>query len=185
MGRNFWLQLGSYPKIQPGVRIPVEARFFTPVQTGPRAHSASYKMGTVFFPEVNCGRGVSLNPHSSSAVVKKQYSYTSTSLWAVRPAQSLSACTKVHCTLLFTLTQRETATVVAEWLRSCATNRKVTGSTPADITWFFIDIKSFRSHYGPGVDTACNKKWVPVVFTGGKVGWCIRLTTYHHPVSLL
>ena len=38
----------------------------------------------------------------SSAVVKKEYSYTSTPLWAVRPVQSLSACTGVHFTL-FTL----------------------------------------------------------------------------------
>jgi len=29
----------------------------------------------------------------SSAVVKKEYSYTSSSLWAVQPVQSLSACT--------------------------------------------------------------------------------------------
>ena len=36
----------------------------------------------------------------SSAVVKKEQSYTSTpSLWAVRPVQSLSACTRVHFSL--------------------------------------------------------------------------------------
>ena len=34
----------------------------------------------------------------SSAVVKKEYSYTSTPLWAVRPVLSLSACTRVHFT---------------------------------------------------------------------------------------
>jgi len=43
-------------------------------------------------------------------------------------------------------------TAVAQWLRRCATNRKVTGSIPAGVTGFFIVIKSFRSHYGPGVD---------------------------------
>jgi hypothetical protein len=37
-------------------------------------------------------------------------------------------------------------TAVAQWLRCCATNRKVAGSIPASITGFFIDIKSFRSH---------------------------------------
>jgi hypothetical protein len=26
------------------------------------------------------------------------------------------------------------------------------------------------------------QKWVPGVFSGGKVGRCIRLTTYHHPL---
>jgi hypothetical protein len=38
-----------------------------------------------------------------------------------------------------------------------ATKRKVAGSTPASISGFFIDIKSFRSHYGPGVDSASNR----------------------------
>ena len=38
---------------------------------------------------------------------------------------------------------------------------------------FFIYIKSFRSHYGPGVDSAS----VPGAFPGGKGGRCIRLTT--------
>jgi len=28
------------------------------------------------------------------------------------------------------------------------------GSIPAGVSGFFIDIKSFRSHYGPGVDSA-------------------------------
>jgi hypothetical protein len=43
---------------------------------------------------------------------------------------------------------------VAQWLRCCATNRKVAGSIPAGVSGLFIDIKSFRSHYGPGVDSA-------------------------------
>jgi len=54
-------------------------------------------------------------------------------------------------------------TAVTQWLRCCATNRKVAGSIPASVSGFFIDIKSFRSHYGR----------------------CVRLTTYHHPVPLL
>jgi len=47
-------------------------------------------------------------------------------------------------------------TAVAKWLRCCATNRKVVGAIPAGVIRFFIDIKSFRSHYGPGVDSASN-----------------------------
>ena len=45
----------------------------------------------------------------------------------------------------------------AKGLRYCATNRKVSGSTPAGVSGFFIGIKSFRSHYGPGVDSASNR----------------------------
>jgi len=47
-------------------------------------------------------------------------------------------------------------TAIAQWLRCCATNQKVAGSIPA-VSGFFIDIKSFRSHYGPGVDSASNR----------------------------
>ena len=45
-----------------------------------------------------------------------------------------------------------TGTAVAQWLRCCATNRKVAGSNPASVSGYFNDIKSFQSHYGPGVD---------------------------------
>ena len=38
----------------------------------------------------------------------------------------------------------------------CVCNRKVAGSIPAGAIGFFIDIKSFRSHYGPGVDSTSN-----------------------------
>ena len=48
-------------------------------------------------------------------------------------------------------------TAVAQWLKRCATNRKVAGSIPAGVSEFFIDIKSYRSHYGPGVDSASNR----------------------------
>jgi len=48
-------------------------------------------------------------------------------------------------------------TAVAQWLRCCATNRKFVGSIPAGVSGFLIDIKSFRSHYGPGVDSAYNR----------------------------
>jgi hypothetical protein len=46
-----------------GDRIPVGARFFVLVQTGPGAHPDSCTMGTGIFLGVKCGRGVSLTPH--------------------------------------------------------------------------------------------------------------------------
>jgi len=57
---------------------------------------------------------------------------------------------------------------VAQWLRCCATNRKVAGSIPAGVSGFFIDIKSFRSHYGPGVDSASNTNDYQEYFLGVK-----------------
>ena len=59
-------------------------------------------------------------------------------------------------------------TAVAQWLRCSATNRKVTGSIPVGVSGFFIDIKSFRSHYGPGVDSASNRNEYQEYFLGVK-----------------
>jgi hypothetical protein len=41
----------------------------------------------------------------------------------------------------------------------------------------FIDIKSFRSHYGPGDDSPSNRNEYQEYFLGGKGGRCVRLTT--------
>ena len=47
-----------------------------------------------------------------------------------------------------------------------STNRKVAGSIPAGVSGFFIDIKSFQSHYGPGVDSASNRNAYQEYFLG-------------------
>jgi hypothetical protein len=36
---------------------------------------------------------------------------------------------------------------------------------------------SFRSHYGPGVDSTCNRNEYQEYFLGGKGGQCVGLTT--------
>ena len=41
---------------------------------------------------------------------------------------------------------------------------------------FFIDIKSFRSHYGPGVDSVSNRNEYQEHFLGVKGSRCVRLT---------
>jgi len=53
-------------------------------------------------------------------------------------------------------------TAVAQWLRCCATNRKVAGSVPAGV------IKFFRSHYGPGVESVSNRNEYQGYFLGVK-----------------
>ena len=50
----------------------------------------------------------------------------------------------------------------------CATIRKVAGSIPASVSGFFIDIKFFRSHYGPGADSASNRNECQQYFLGIK-----------------
>ena len=62
-----------------------------------------------------------------------------------------------------------TCTAVAQWLRCCATNRKVAGSIPAGVSGFFIDIKIFRSHHGPGVESASNRNEYQEHFLGVNV----------------
>jgi len=48
-------------------------------------------------------------------------------------------------------------------------NRKVAGSIPARVNGVFIDIKSFRSHYGPGVDLGASRNDYQEYFLGVKV----------------
>ena len=65
------------------------------------------------------------------------------------------------------LTQQE-RTSVARWLRCCAKNRKVACSIPAGVIKIFIDKKTFRSHNGPGVDSASNRNEYQEYFLGVK-----------------
>ena len=43
--------------------------------------------------------------------------------------------------------------------------------------WNFSLTYLFGSHYGPGVDSACNRKEYQAYFLGGKSGRCVGLTT--------
>ena len=66
------------------------------------------------------------------------------------------------------ITLEPQGTAVAQWLRCCAKNRKVAGSIPVNVSGFSSDIKSFRSHYGPGVDSASNRNEYQEYFLGVK-----------------
>jgi len=79
---------------------------------------------------------------------------------------------RAHCKKLLgrfrNIREINTRVPVAQWLRCCATNRKVAGSIPAGASRFFIDIKSFRSHYGPRLDSASNRNEYQEYFLGLK-----------------
>jgi len=52
--------------------LPVGARFFTPIQTSPGAHAASYTLGTGSFLELKLpGHGVDHQPPSSAKVKER------------------------------------------------------------------------------------------------------------------
>ena len=64
------------------------------------AHPASCTMGTGSFPGAKSGLGVTLTPHPLLVPWSlKSRAIPLLPLWAVRPVQSLSACTRVHFTL--------------------------------------------------------------------------------------
>ena len=78
------------------------ARFSAPFHTGPGAHPASCTMGTGSFPEEKSDRGVTLAPHPFLVSwSRKGRAIPLLPLWAVRPVQSLRACTRVHFTFFF------------------------------------------------------------------------------------
>ena len=75
-------------------------RFSAPVQTGRGAHPASCTMVTKSFPGVESGRDETLTPHALLVPwSRKCRAIPLLPLWAVRPVQSLSDCTRVHFTL--------------------------------------------------------------------------------------
>ena len=88
--------------------LGIESRWgrdFPPVQTGPVTHPASCTIGTRSFPGVKCGRGVTLSTHTLLVPwSRKSRAIPLLPLWAVRPVQSLSACTRVHFTFTYTST---------------------------------------------------------------------------------
>ena len=87
MGYSDWLRAG-----RSGDRIPTEARFSTPVQTGPGAHPASCTMGSRSFSRVKSGRGVTLTPPPLLVpLIMKELCYTST------PPMGRTACTEPQC----------------------------------------------------------------------------------------
>ena len=103
-----------------GDRIPVWARFSTPVQIGPGAHPAFYEMGTGSFPGEKSGRGMMLTPHPLLVPWSwKGRAIPLLPLWAVRPVQSLSVCTRVHFTYLYPIFYSEDCTVNVYWGRKC------------------------------------------------------------------
>ena len=75
----------------------MRARFSAPVMTGSGAHPASCTMRTRSFPGVKSDRSVTLTPHPLLVQwSRKGRAKPLLPLWAIRPVQSFSGCTRVH-----------------------------------------------------------------------------------------
>ena len=86
----------------PGIKSRWRVRFSAPVQNGPGAHPASCTMGTESFLGVKSSWGMTLTPHPLLLLwSRKGRAIPLVPLWAVRPVQSLSACTRVTFTFYF------------------------------------------------------------------------------------
>jgi len=87
----------------PGIESRWGARFSAPVQTGRGALPASCTMGIGSFPGVKNCRGVTLTPPHPLLMPnsRKGRAIPLLPLWTVWPVQSLSACARVHFTLLY------------------------------------------------------------------------------------
>jgi hypothetical protein len=114
----------------PGIEPRWGAKFSAPVQNGPGAHPAFCTMGTGSFPGVKSGRAVTLTPHP----LLEPWSWKSKAipllpLWAVRPVQSLSACTRVHFTFFFYLEHGSTSDVGLELLSSPSNPERLNSRT--------------------------------------------------------
>ena len=90
-----WLRAG-----RSGDRVPVEAKFSSPVQTGPGAHPDSCTMGTESFSGLKSGRGVMLTPHHFLVPwSRKNITIPLIPLLAVRPVRNFSDCIRVNFTI--------------------------------------------------------------------------------------
>ena len=73
-------------------------------------------MGTGSFPGVKSGRGVTLTPHPLLVPwSRKSRGIFLLPLWAVRPVQSLSACTRMHFTFLPRFFENVSTLCVGKW----------------------------------------------------------------------
>jgi len=98
---------------------------------------------------------------------------------------SQTACHRTHRCVAWILTIHNaiyelnttitTSTPCSIWFRHCATSWKVAASIPDGVIGIF-HWQSYRPHYGPGVDPACNRNEYQGYLLGGEGVWCVGLT---------
>jgi len=94
---------------------------------------------------------------------------TATTTSSSAAAAALNSATNTTFNTSNIITTTTTGTAIAQWLGAVLQiGRSLVRSRLMSLE-FFIDIKSFRSHYGPEVDSACNRNEYQEYFLGVKV----------------
>jgi len=149
-------------------------------------------MGTGSFPEVKSGRGVTLTPHPLLVPwSRKSIAITLLPLWAVRPVQSLSACTRVHFTYFTcsnSIIQSHTSPFNKHSNPTCLRrNRNMSTSQPTrqhchtSNPRTVLHSKVKFSRYGPGVAQRV-VRGIALLFydRGTRRGWVVSSTPRPH-----
>jgi len=98
----------GYGLDSPGIESRWGPDFPHPSRPALGAHPTSCRMGTGSFPEAKSDQGVTLTPHPLLVPWSwKSRAIRLLPLWAVRPVQSVSACTRVHFTFTFMFSVRK------------------------------------------------------------------------------
>jgi hypothetical protein len=94
-------------------------------------------------------------------------------------AQALSLCHFTTSYWIVPITAHYRGHTVAQWLRHCATNRKVAGSIPDDVTGIFHWFNPSSHTMALGLTQPLTEMSTRDI-SWGKGGWCIGLTTLPH-----
>jgi hypothetical protein len=91
---------------------------------------------------------------------------------------------KIHLNIILPTTSGSPHCADIQWLRHCATNRKVTWSISDDATGIFY-LNFHWPHYGPGIDSASNRNEYQEYFLGRRrpVRRADNLTTFMRRLS--
>jgi len=130
-------------------------------------------MGTGSFPRVKSGRGVTLTPHPLLVPrSRKSRAIPLLPLWAVRPVQSLSACTMVHVTYRDSFTYRLRLVGAQEFRREKGSDQCI----------FFCGKMNKNYEWGAEFWDIVTVKWVKFISDGmscvtirdRSLQWCYR-----------
>jgi hypothetical protein len=128
-----WLRAGWS-----GNRMPVEARFFAHIHTGLAVYPAACKIGTGSFAEVMRPGHCADHPPLLAPMSRMSGAIPLLPLWDFGAWYRINFFIfHQHIKTSWYETILKIPHAVAQWLRHCATNRKVAGSIPIGVTGIF------------------------------------------------